>query len=179
MHSAAIQTIGIALAWLVVPRGNPRKSDPKFLDMNAAKSIATMQQAEGKLPPRPSPTPELTRYPEPLRTIAQIFHPLIHEPFLRAAFETAERDGLSPLSGWVETPPSLDGGQVVAFDSETELARRSGPRRLALMSSRHFAAMRNSVAIGAQRTSIKPHQSSSIYYRSPKNKHRSRKGSMV
>jgi hypothetical protein len=150
MHSAAIQTIGIALAWLVVPRRNPRKSDPKFLDMNAAKSIATMQQAEGKLPRRPSPQPpELTRYPEPSRTIAQIFHRLIREPFVGAAFEAAERDGLSFPSVLVETPPSLDGDRVVAFDRETELARRSGPRRPALMSSRHFAAMRNSVAIGA------------------------------
>jgi hypothetical protein len=39
-----------------------------------------------------------------------------------AAFEAAERDGLAPLAVLFETPPSLDGGQAVAFDRETELA---------------------------------------------------------
>jgi hypothetical protein len=41
---------------------------------------------------------------------------------VRAAFEAAERDGLAPLAVLVDTPPSLDGGQAVAFDYETELA---------------------------------------------------------
>jgi hypothetical protein len=39
-----------------------------------------------------------------------------------AAFEAAERNGLAPLAVLFETPPSLDGGQAVAFDRETELA---------------------------------------------------------
>jgi hypothetical protein len=47
---------------------------------------------------------------------------LIRDPFVRAAFEAAERDGLAPLAVLVDTPPSLDGGQAVAFDRETELA---------------------------------------------------------
>jgi hypothetical protein len=47
---------------------------------------------------------------------------LIRDPFVRAAFEAAERDGLAPLSVLIDTPPSLDGGEAVAFDRETELA---------------------------------------------------------
>ena len=47
---------------------------------------------------------------------------LIRDPFVRAAFEAAERDGLAPLAVLVDMPPSLDGGQAVAFDRETELA---------------------------------------------------------
>jgi hypothetical protein len=47
---------------------------------------------------------------------------LIVDPFVRAAFQAAERDGLAPLAVLVDTPPSLDGGAVVAFDRETELA---------------------------------------------------------
>jgi hypothetical protein len=47
---------------------------------------------------------------------------MIRDPFVRAAFEAAERDGLAPLAVLVDTPPSLDGGQAVAFDRETELA---------------------------------------------------------
>src|ERR1019366_1558060 len=45
---------------------------------------------------------------------------MIRDPFVRAAFEAAERDGLAPLAVLVDTPPSLDGGQAVAFDRETE-----------------------------------------------------------
>jgi hypothetical protein len=47
---------------------------------------------------------------------------LIRDPFVSAAFETAERDGLAPLAVLVDTSPSLDGGAAVAFDRETELA---------------------------------------------------------
>ena len=47
---------------------------------------------------------------------------LIRDPFVRAAFEAAERDGLAPLAVLTGTPPSLNGGQAVAFDRETELA---------------------------------------------------------
>jgi hypothetical protein len=35
--------------------------------------------------------------------------------------EAAERDGLAPLPMLIDTPPSLDGGQAVAFDREPEL----------------------------------------------------------
>jgi hypothetical protein len=45
---------------------------------------------------------------------------LIRDPFVRAAFEAAERDGRAPLAALVDTP-SLDGGAVVAFDREPEL----------------------------------------------------------
>jgi hypothetical protein len=47
---------------------------------------------------------------------------LIRDPFVRAAFEAAERDGLAPLAVLIDTPPSLDGGAAAAFDRETELA---------------------------------------------------------
>ena len=47
---------------------------------------------------------------------------MIVDPFVRAAFEAAERDGLAPLAVLVDVPPSLDGGEAVAFDRETELA---------------------------------------------------------
>jgi hypothetical protein len=47
---------------------------------------------------------------------------LIRDPLVRAAFEAAERDGLAPLAVLIDTPPSLNGGQAVAFDRETELA---------------------------------------------------------
>jgi hypothetical protein len=47
---------------------------------------------------------------------------LIRYPFVRAAFKAAERDGLAPLGVLIDAPPSLDGGQAVAFDRETELA---------------------------------------------------------
>ncbi len=47
---------------------------------------------------------------------------LIVDPFVRAAFEAAERDGLAPLAVLNEVPPSLDGGAAVAFDRETEPA---------------------------------------------------------
>jgi hypothetical protein len=39
---------------------------------------------------------------------------LIRDPFVRAAFEAAERDGLAPLAVLVDNPPSLDGGAAVA-----------------------------------------------------------------
>ena len=47
---------------------------------------------------------------------------LIRDPLVRAAFEAAERDGLAPLAVLIDTPPSLNGGQAVAFDRELELA---------------------------------------------------------
>jgi hypothetical protein len=47
---------------------------------------------------------------------------LIRDPFVRAAFEAAERDGLAPLAVSVDAPPSLDGGAVVALDRALELA---------------------------------------------------------
>jgi hypothetical protein len=47
---------------------------------------------------------------------------MIRDPFVRAAFEVAERDGLAPLAVLVDTPPSLDGGAAVVCDRETELA---------------------------------------------------------
>jgi hypothetical protein len=47
---------------------------------------------------------------------------LFVDPFLRSAFEAAERDGLAPLAVLIDTPPSLDGGEAVALDRETELA---------------------------------------------------------
>ena len=47
---------------------------------------------------------------------------LIRDPFVRAAFEAAERDGLAPLAVLIDTSPSLDGGQAVALDRELELA---------------------------------------------------------
>ena len=43
---------------------------------------------------------------------------MIRDPFVRAAFEAAERDGLAPLAVLVDTPPSLDGGQALAFDRD-------------------------------------------------------------
>jgi hypothetical protein len=48
---------------------------------------------------------------------------LIRDPFVRAAFQAAERDGLAPLAVLVDNPPSLDdGGAAVAFDREAGLA---------------------------------------------------------
>jgi hypothetical protein len=43
---------------------------------------------------------------------------LIRDPFVRAAFEAAERDGLAPLAVEVDNPPSLDGGAVVKIELE-------------------------------------------------------------
>jgi hypothetical protein len=45
---------------------------------------------------------------------------LIRDPFVRAAFQAAERDGLAPLAVLNEVPPSLDGGAAVGFERETE-----------------------------------------------------------
>ena len=47
---------------------------------------------------------------------------LIRDPFVRAAFEAAEKDGLAPLSVLNDAPPSLDGGEAVAVTVECELA---------------------------------------------------------
>ena len=47
---------------------------------------------------------------------------LFRDPFVRAAFEAAERDGLAPLAVLIETPPSLDGGAAVVSDRELEVA---------------------------------------------------------
>jgi hypothetical protein len=41
---------------------------------------------------------------------------------VRAAFETAERDGLAPLAALVDMSPSLDGGAAAVCDRETEMA---------------------------------------------------------
>jgi hypothetical protein len=45
---------------------------------------------------------------------------MIRDPFVRLAFEAAERDGLAPLAVLLDTPPSLQGGQAVALDCELE-----------------------------------------------------------
>lgn len=47
---------------------------------------------------------------------------LIGAPFVRAAFEAAERDGLAPLGVLNVKLPSLDGGAAVVSDRELELA---------------------------------------------------------
>ena len=47
---------------------------------------------------------------------------LIRDPFVRAAFEAAERDGLEPVTALVETPPCLRGGAAAAPDLATEPA---------------------------------------------------------
>jgi hypothetical protein len=47
---------------------------------------------------------------------------LIRDPFVRAAFEAAERDGLAPLGVLNDVPPALTGGQAAAFDRELEIA---------------------------------------------------------
>ena len=41
---------------------------------------------------------------------------LIRDPFVRAAFAAAERDGLAPLAVLVDNPPSFDGGAAAASD---------------------------------------------------------------
>jgi hypothetical protein len=46
---------------------------------------------------------------------------LIRDPFVRAAFEAAERDGLATPAVLIDNPPSLDGGAAVASDRELEL----------------------------------------------------------
>jgi hypothetical protein len=50
------------------------------------------------------------------------FSQMIRDPFVRAAFEAAERDGLAPLGVRNDVPPALTGGQAVAFDRELEIA---------------------------------------------------------
>jgi hypothetical protein len=47
---------------------------------------------------------------------------LIRDPLVRAAFKAAERDGLAPLAVLINTSPSLNGGQAVTLDRETEPA---------------------------------------------------------
>jgi len=47
---------------------------------------------------------------------------LIRDPFVRAAFQSAERDGLTPLGVLNDVPPALTGGQAVAVDRELEIA---------------------------------------------------------
>jgi hypothetical protein len=49
---------------------------------------------------------------------------LIRGPFVRAAFEAAERDGLAPLAVLIDTPPALDCGAAAAFDRETKLVEQ-------------------------------------------------------
>jgi hypothetical protein len=46
---------------------------------------------------------------------------LIRDPFVRAAFEAAERDGLAPLGVLIDTPPVLDSGTAATCDRELEL----------------------------------------------------------
>jgi hypothetical protein len=46
---------------------------------------------------------------------------LIRDPFVRAAFQAAERDGLAPLPMLVDMPPSLDGGATAVCEREPEL----------------------------------------------------------
>ena len=66
---------------------------------------------------------DITKPTRFLNAVARIhLSHLFQDPFVRAAFEAAERDGLAPLAVLVDTPPSLDGGAAVAFDRETELA---------------------------------------------------------
>lgn len=47
---------------------------------------------------------------------------LIRAPFVRAAFEAAERDGLAPLPALIDAPPVLSGGEAAACPREMELA---------------------------------------------------------
>lgn len=48
---------------------------------------------------------------------------LIRDPFVRAAFEAAERDGLAPLGiPRRDPPPSLNGGEAVPRAEDLELA---------------------------------------------------------
>lgn len=47
---------------------------------------------------------------------------MIRDPFVRAAFEAAERDGPAPIAVLDDFPPSLSGGEAVACDRQTELA---------------------------------------------------------
>ena len=39
---------------------------------------------------------------------------MFSDPFVRAAFEAAERDGLAPLAVLNDAPPSLNGGEAVS-----------------------------------------------------------------
>jgi hypothetical protein len=43
-----------------------------------------------------------------------ILSTLICDPFVRAAFEAAERDGLAPLAVLNDVPPMLNGGEAVS-----------------------------------------------------------------
>ena len=52
---------------------------------------------------------------------------LIRDPFVRAAFEAAERDGLAPLAVLIDTPPSLDGGRLWRSTTARQ-SRPNGPR---------------------------------------------------
>jgi hypothetical protein len=47
---------------------------------------------------------------------------MIRDPFVRAAFEAAERDGLAPLGVFKDVPPSINGGEAVASERELETA---------------------------------------------------------
>lgn len=46
---------------------------------------------------------------------------LIRDPFVRAAFEAAGRDGLAPLAVLNDAPPALNGGEAVALMEDMEL----------------------------------------------------------
>lgn len=47
---------------------------------------------------------------------------LIRDPFVRAAFAAAERDGLAPLAVVNDTPPALNGGEALTCPPEMEIA---------------------------------------------------------
>jgi hypothetical protein len=47
---------------------------------------------------------------------------LIRDPFVRAAFQAAERDGLAPLAVLNDAPPALSGGEAVTCPREMEPA---------------------------------------------------------
>src|SRR5260370_4960472 len=59
---------------------------------------------------------------------------LIRDPFVRAAFEAAQRDGLAPLAVLIDTPPSLNGGHADVVDRGNKPAspppQPPGARRL-------------------------------------------------
>ena len=58
---------------------------------------------------------------------------LIRDPFVRAAFEAAERDGFEPAVVVVVSPPSLDGGAIVMPERKQswfDHQHRSGAPRL-------------------------------------------------
>jgi hypothetical protein len=47
---------------------------------------------------------------------------MIRDPFVRAAFEAVERDGLSPAAAVIDRPPALVGGAAAEIEREPEPA---------------------------------------------------------